>query len=108
MRQFNVIFNDFVGEDHPFVGSSDPGGFGFDFYRRHGELFEDLFFELGSDVWFFDMREAEEDPGGDMDTKRKSYFWENGAQSVFDRKGHNLYHFLFIGRDIWIVQHFLY
>lgn len=85
--KLDVVLYDFVCENDSLVGASNPGRFWFDFDRGHVELLEYLLLELGSDIWFFDVGQAEKQSSSNWCFQGENDFCEDRAQSVIDFEG---------------------
>lgn len=79
LGEFDVVLDDFVGEDDSLIWSAYPWSLWLDFNRMHAEFFKDFLLEPWSDVRFWDMRKAEEQSCPDWSLERQDTFRENGA-----------------------------
>ena len=79
MGKFDVVLDYLVSKDDSLIRAAYPWSFRLDFNGSHREFFKDLFLKFGNDVWFFDMRQAEEDPCVDRYRERQQYLREYRA-----------------------------
>ena len=105
LRKLDVVLNDLVSENHSFVRPPDPRRLRLDFDGGHRELVHYLFLEFGGDVRLFDMGQAEEYPGADVDSQRQADLREDGAEPVLDRERHDRNFFLLVGLEVFILHH---
>lgn len=68
--EFNVVLNDFVGEDNTLIWSANPRSFWLDFDWTHAKFFKNLLLKSWSNVRFLNMWKTKEQSCPDWSLER--------------------------------------